>query len=183
MYRSGQFKPASASLAAVIMFVLLLSIPATLNAESLMVYIEAWDPERIEQLEDEEDQLDVAYFLSAVEAGVMDVFFDADYIVFNAGPITGVEEDGRRSDQHVLSVAHEGGADLLIRFSLRFEQDGNGMPKPTLGELSYFRVDGADEMLSEQIEISELLEEHAELTGELGFKIGTAVARRVLESS
>jgi len=183
MHRLTQLKCVRLSVAAATVVVLLLSIPAALHAENLMVYIEAWDPEKIEQLDDQEDQLDVAYFLSAVEAGVMEVFFDADYIVFNAGPITGMEESERRSDDHVLTVAREGGANLLVRFSVRFGQNSNGMPTPELGELSYFRVDGADEVISEQIEISELLEERAELTGELGFKIGTAVARRVLENS
>ncbi len=162
---------------------LLIGVTAGLNAENLMVYIEARDPNQLERLDDDEKQLKVDYFLSAIEAGIMDAFFEADYVVFNAGPVSGADEIGRRSEAHVLTVAQEGGADLLIRLAVRFDTDGNGAPEPGLGELAVYQVDGAEEILSHRVRLAELVDGELELSGEVGFKIGTAIAQRVLENS
>ena len=162
---------------------LVLSLPPALHAENLMVYIEVWDPDSLEQMEREDERLQILYFLSAVEAGIMEAFFEADYVVFNAGPMSGAEEGGKRSDAYVLTLARDGGADLLMRLAVRFEFLRNGVPQPDLGVLSYYRVDGGEQMLSDRMELADLIEGRIELSGEMGFKIGTEIARRVLDNS
>ncbi len=183
MDRLAQFRASTMPAVVVFLALILLGIPAALHAENLMVYIETWGPTELEHIEDEETYLKVQYFLSAVEAGIMEVFFEAEYVVFNAGPISGVEEDVRRSEAHVLKVARDGGADLLMRLSVRFDSVADGAPKPDLGELVYYRVDSEDTMLTERLQLADLTAERTKLSGKAGFEIGTAIARRVLDNS
>lgn len=58
------------------------------------------------------------YLLSAVEAGVMDVFFDAGHIIFNAGTYERVSDSDTQRRYWVRNTARNGGATRAIELKV-----------------------------------------------------------------
>ena len=170
----------------VLVWVFLLSA-SWLYGETVMVYVEnSIDrnaEENIEENADEDEELSLNYYRSAIEAGIIDVFFEAGHIAYNLLPDLDARVETNGDSRLWLRImAANGGASHVVwaRFDFDPEQD----IKSETAVVTYGFVDIAipDELLGGTIAAADL-----ELTNSdparLCFEIGQAIAARALKTN
>ncbi|TVR02450.1 MAG: hypothetical protein EA403_08865 [Spirochaetaceae bacterium] len=141
--------------------------PLAAGAQTVMVYVSGTnhsDP----------------YLLSAVEAGIMDSFFDAGIIVFNAGTYDRVSDSDMQRHYWVRNTARQGGAthavevdvDLTVSSSDRTSFDG--------ASFRLVRVEPASVLGTGRVQASEIGARPGTAADQVGFQIGMAIARSAL---
>jgi hypothetical protein len=152
-------------------FLLFLTLGIPVVAETVMVYVEEQGPGVSGD--------GVRYYLSAVEDGVMDVFFDAGYIIFNAGTPRNAEEASQESDAEVLDIALTGGAQLVIRVAVKLEKGRSDELFPVYHAYSVRKVGSPREHSGDSGNVDSLVDDPRQGV-QSGFNLGQAIARRVL---
>ena len=151
---------------------LLACTTAALSAETVMVYVSS---------QTGHDD----YLLSAVEAGVMDVFFDSGHIVFNAGTYERISDSDIQRRYWIRNTARQGGATLAIEIEVDLQPHDNrgaDSSERLFADTAGFRLI--------QIEPAELLKSGA-ITAQrrpsradrdkAAFELGIKIARAALE--
>ncbi len=143
-----------------------------LSADTVMVYVSS-----------QTGQDD--YLLSAVEAGVMDVFFDSGHIVFNAGTYERISDSDIQRRYWIRNTARQGGATLAMEIEVDlqpYNNRGADSGERLFADAAAFRLI--------RIEPAEVLESGA-ITAQrppsqaerdtAAFELGIKIARAVLE--
>lgn len=118
----------------------------------------------------------LGFYLSSVEAGVMDVLFDSGHIVFNrAGG------DEVSSTAQVVEIAVNGGAGYVVDTVVLFAPEGDGLRVRAV-EYSWLRLGSGTAPRSKRLEASTLPEEEQGGTAEQGYRLGRRVGLIVAEN-
>lgn len=145
----------------------LLLLPHVAAAQTVMVYVSGeghFDP----------------YLFSAVEAGVMDAFFDAGIIVFNAGTYERVSDSDMQRQYWVRNTARQGGATHTVEVDVELAvRPGEG---PRFGGATFrlVRVEPASVLVGGRVLASEVDAAPNTAADQIGFRIGTEIARSAL---
>ena len=149
-----------------------------LHGETVMVYVENSVAEEVDGPEADE-QID--YYRSAIEAGIIDVLFEAGHIAYNLLPEaeTRIEIDGE-SRQWLRVMAANGGASHLVW--VRFGFDPNRDLKSRASTVGYGFIDIAlpDVLLSGEVEIADFASAGVG-PARLYFDIGQSIANKLLQ--
>ena len=153
-------------------FALLACTTVALNADTVMVYVSS-----------QTGQDD--YLLSAVEAGVMEVYFDAGHIVFNAGTYERISDSDIQRRYWIRNTARQGGATHAIEIEVDLQPYNN-----RAADSSRHPFADAAEFRLIQIEPAEVLKRGA-ITAQrppsradrdkAAFELGIKIARAALE--
>lgn len=148
--------------------VFLLLVAGLAAAESVMVSV------RPDRSYPESERL--GFYLSGVEAGVMDVLFDSGHIVFNRA---GGEEVS--STAQVVEIAVNGGAGYVVDAVVLFAPEGDGLRVRAV-EYSWLRLGSGMAPRSDRLEASALPEGEQGGTAEQGYRLGRRVGLIVAEN-
>jgi hypothetical protein len=140
---------------------LLMGIAAFAGAESVMVSVRA-DGEY-------PDSERLAFFLSSVEAGIMDVLFEAGHIVFNRARGDVVE-----STAQVVEIASNGGAGYVVDAVVSFRPTPDGL---VLQEITYAwtPIGAGVAPRRSTVDVDQLDEEQRGSTEQSGYNLGYQV--------
>lgn len=125
------------------------------------------------------EQSDARYYLSAAEAGAMDVFFQAGHIVFNAGTYTLEESDSVEKRYEVRNLAQDGGAAFALHIEMEFERPGSNSIRPTSASYAMMEIGGSGIVRSGSLAIESGREGAPE---ELSFDAGRTIAEEILSA-
>ncbi|MFW5786099.1 MAG: hypothetical protein ACOCYC_02545 [bacterium] len=129
--------------------------------ESVMVSVRA-----DEEYSGEED---VGFYLSSVEAGIMDVLFDMGHIVFNRS-----RHDAVSSTAEVVEIAADGGAGYVVDAVVDF---AGRRDSPVLRDVEYawLQIGAGKAPRRETVSAKVLSDEEAGSTEEAGYNLGRRV--------
>ncbi len=149
---------------------LLLLAPAVAQAYTIMAYVYAVDDSH-------------HYLLSAVEAGVMDVFFDAGHIIFNAGTYERVSDSETQLRYWVRNTARTGGASHAIELKVSLsgvDSDSGAEAAAEWVEYRLTRLEPEEVIARGRIEAPAAGERtaHDRRAFQLGIEAGQAALRR-----
>ncbi len=88
------------------------------------------------------------FYLSAVEDGVMDVFFDGGHIVFNVGSFSVVGGSAVQARYDVREMAKDGGASFAVHVTMDVIETEDGMIEPVRVEYRFVNV-STDQILTQ----------------------------------
>lgn len=119
----------------------------------------------------------VGFYLSSVEAGIMDVLFDMGHIVFNRS-----RHDAVSSTAQVVEIATDGGARYVVDAVVTFDRRQDTMVLRQV-EYSWMQIGGGRAPRSESLPVDILSDEEAgsiERTGyNLGRRVGLAFSEKM----
>lgn len=123
--------------------VLLLFAAVAGYGESVLVAVE--DRSEIEETDD--DYAEASRFhLTALEDGIMDVFFEDGHIVFNWGEYehSPTDEPEIQRRYELREAAEEGGAAVVVQLAVSFERTGEGQLTPSRVRYELWDVDSGE---------------------------------------
>ena len=120
------------------------------------------------------------YLLSAVEAGVMDGFFNAGIIVFNAGTYDRVGDSEVQRRYWVRNTARQGGATHAIEVEVDLAAGSADSVTPEAASYRLVRVEPAEVLGTGRISASRLPADNSRSADRIGFQIGAEIARSAL---
>ncbi|NBC29524.1 MAG: hypothetical protein GVY29_05975 [Spirochaetes bacterium] len=143
------------------MVVLALAVTGLALAESVMV--------SVRPNEEYPDSERLSFYLSSVEAGIMDVLFDVGHIVFNRARTDAVE-----STAQVVEIASNGGAGYVVDAVVSFRPTQDGLE---LGEITYAwtPIGTGTAPRRSTVAVDQLDEEQRESTEQSGYSLGYQV--------
>jgi hypothetical protein len=151
---------------------LLIAGAALVAAETVMVAVNEGAPPP-------EEEPSARYYLSAAEAGAMDVFFDAGHIVFNAGTYSLDEEESVEKRYEVRSMARDGGAGYALHIEMAFDRPGPETIRPRSARYTMMATSGSRVIKSGTVSIDGDTDEAPE---QLSFKAGKEIAQAILSA-
>jgi hypothetical protein len=120
------------------------------------------------------------YLLSAVEAGVMDSFFDAGFIVFNAGTYQRVSESEIQRRYWIRNTARQGGATHAIEVNVDLVVYRVDALIPDTASYVLVTVEPAEVLLSGRISAGQLTGLENRSAAQVGFRIGVEIAQSAI---
>ncbi len=151
----------------VVCLLFLLLAPLAAGAQTVMVYVSGTnhsDP----------------YLLSAVEAGIMDSFFDAGIIVFNAGTYERVSDSDMQRHYWVRNTARQGGATHAVEVDVDLSMNSGDRTAFDGASFRLVRVEPASVLGTGRVHASDVGARAGTAADEIGFRIGTEIARSAL---
>ena len=139
---------------------------APLGADTVMVYTEETGGKG-----------DVKMSRGFLEDGVMNTFFEAGHIVFNAFPemAEGKEEPEDFAERFSVRVAKSGGANLLLEIGMKFNDDEEELI-PKSASYRFYELENGDVVAEGRVALSEVGDREKLDDEEMVKRLGEAVA-------
>ncbi len=111
----------------------------------------------------------VGFYLSSVEAGIMDVLFDMGHIVFNRS-----RHDAVSSTAQVVEIASDGGAGYVVDAVVTFDRGRDALVLREV-EYAWMQIGGGRAPRSETLPVEVLSDEEAGSIERAGYNLGRRV--------
>jgi|GEM_PF-1671820 len=162
----------------VLLLLLAAGIAGTAAAHTIMVFVEGMTTPVPED--------GLRYYLTAVEAGVMDVFFSNGDIVFNAGSYQTRDASAAESTPEIdrqytiRSQARDGGADRVIEVTVNFKQVDSNTYVPDYADYQYVDLAGKRVVRSGTVSVNDQGAGDHPPTDRVCFLVGESVAKEAI---
>jgi hypothetical protein len=125
----------------------------------------------------------VFFYRSALEAGVMDVFFEEGHVIFN-GILPEREESSEMQRRYdTVKLAEEGGASYIFLASLQYEVETEGAvfhPKAVV--FTFFALSGEKSLYDGKIAVEDITIPEKAGPAEICFLLGKTAGTQTLHS-
>ena len=119
---------------------------------------------------------------SALEDGVMETFFDAGHIVFNAGVVTENKKLDTPSERLSFRMAKNGGALFLLEIDLSYDDPRDSEKKPTMSAVQYrfYNVETGDLLTEGSLGPEDIKNDPAASEDDICIAMGESIASGAL---